>query len=679
MKRFVLIATLLSLSFAPSKKKLDKAFEALAIYDYFKAKNLFEKTLEKEPVASAYGLGKIYYEERNHFFHLDSSEKYLNYAINYFKIVNEKDRLKLTRWNVDSMQLAIAKDDLANKIFSRYLDRKNQASVESFLNRFPDFSDRKEVIDLRNNLAFAKAKNDGSLFALRSFMDNYPNAKEVSKAQELYDRIQFEQNTSAGTEEDLVKFINEHPESPYLRHSQDKLYDIYQSKDRFEDYQLFMQTYPENPNFMDAAEQLIELALYDFNLESLVKLTSKFPRIKSLNKYQKYVQFFHQLNEETRFRKGELYENTEEGFRTVFLEEKVNFINPLFEEVSNEYFEDALGFSQGLCVVFNEGKYGLIDRRGKFILPIIYDEIGEFSSGLIMGYRGEEYLYFDKYGEERLSIDVLPVGDFKDSFLLIKDGEGYGMIDREKNYILEPNFEWLEHFNKDSIARFRINGKYGLINVKRDTLINPDFDFISLPNEGIRFLEKEGELQFLNDTKFSDTFDVHDRKSSQFRNGYSVVSIKTKFGIIDSNFNEVLPLKYSEIRNLGNGHFSIKEKNKFKYFNAQTAKIGKTTYSELRSGNKQHLIFKNQDFVGLIDRFENVIFKKEKSNLNVMGSYFTIENEEGKFGLLDQMGLEIIKTEFERIEKLSINSFKLKKEAKTIIYNTETREEILLN
>ncbi len=679
MKRIVLIATLLSLSFAPGKRKLDKAFEALAIYDYFKAKHLFEKTIDKEPVASAYGLGKIFYEERNHFFQLDSSEKYLNYAINYFKIIDEKERLKLTRWNVDSLQLALAKNDLAKKIFSRYLDRKNQSSVESFLDRFPDFTNKEEAIDLRNNLAFAKAKNDGSLFALRSFMDNYPSAKEVSKAQELYDRIQFEQNTSAGTEEDLVKFIKEHPDSPYLRQSQDKLYNIYRSKDRFEDYGLFIQSYPDNPNFIDASEQLIELALYDFNLESLQELNLRFPKIKSIDRYQKYVQFFNQLGEEARLKKGDLYENTEEGFRTVFLEEKVNFINPLFEEISNEYFEDALGFSQGLCVVFKDGKYGLIDRRGKFILPITYDEIGEFSSGLIMAYKGDEYLYFDQYGEEKLSIDVLPVGDFKEEFLLVKDGEGYGMIDREKNYILEPNFEWLEHFNEDSIARFRMNGKYGLINASRDTLIKPDFDFISLPNEGIRFLEKDDELQFLKDTLFSDAFDLYDRRLSKFRNGYAVVLGNAKFGIIDSNFNELLPLKYPEIRNLGSGHFSIKEKNKFKYFNSETIKVGKATYNQLRSGNEQHLIFTNQDFVGLIDRFENVVFKREKGNLNPIGNYFTIQNEEGKFGLLDPNGLEIIPMEFERIEKLSSNSFKLKNGTKTIFYNAETGEEILLN
>lgn len=39
---------------------LTKAFEALSIHDYFKAKKIFEKGLKKQTTESAYGLSLIY-------------------------------------------------------------------------------------------------------------------------------------------------------------------------------------------------------------------------------------------------------------------------------------------------------------------------------------------------------------------------------------------------------------------------------------------------------------------------------------------------------------------------------------------------------------------------------------------------------------------------------------------
>ena len=48
--------------------KINSAFEALEVYNYFKAKKLFEKKVDNKIVAAPYGLSLIYGRNDNPFY-----------------------------------------------------------------------------------------------------------------------------------------------------------------------------------------------------------------------------------------------------------------------------------------------------------------------------------------------------------------------------------------------------------------------------------------------------------------------------------------------------------------------------------------------------------------------------------------------------------------------------------
>ena len=60
MRRVVGIFLLIFLAGSLSAGKLDKAFEALQVYNYFKAKALFEKSYKKDTAGAGYGLSIIF-------------------------------------------------------------------------------------------------------------------------------------------------------------------------------------------------------------------------------------------------------------------------------------------------------------------------------------------------------------------------------------------------------------------------------------------------------------------------------------------------------------------------------------------------------------------------------------------------------------------------------------------
>ena len=73
----LLIFYLISTSFCLKGSKIEDAFEALSIYDYFKAKKLFYTELKRAiKSAAAYGLAMIYRRTDNPFSNTDNASKY---------------------------------------------------------------------------------------------------------------------------------------------------------------------------------------------------------------------------------------------------------------------------------------------------------------------------------------------------------------------------------------------------------------------------------------------------------------------------------------------------------------------------------------------------------------------------------------------------------------------------
>ena len=75
-------------------QSLKSGFEALLVYDFFKAKQIFTTKLKKEPAASNYGLALIHTDQLNHFYSLDSAFARISKAEESFRILEPQKKLK---------------------------------------------------------------------------------------------------------------------------------------------------------------------------------------------------------------------------------------------------------------------------------------------------------------------------------------------------------------------------------------------------------------------------------------------------------------------------------------------------------------------------------------------------------------------------------------------------------
>src|ERR1041384_8233704 len=109
-----LIFYLILTGFLARASKIADAYEALSIYDYFKAKKLFYTQLKKSHrAAAAYGLAIIYQRNDNPFHNTDSACKYISLSGNFYRTTHLK--ASYFGFQIDSLSIMLRADSIGQR------------------------------------------------------------------------------------------------------------------------------------------------------------------------------------------------------------------------------------------------------------------------------------------------------------------------------------------------------------------------------------------------------------------------------------------------------------------------------------------------------------------------------------------------------------------------------------
>ena len=81
---------------------IDKAFEALEMKDYFKARELFQKVVRKDRLAGNYGLCLVHVIKQNPFFDLDTAKIFALRTESFWKLSSEKEKSKMAEYGINA-------------------------------------------------------------------------------------------------------------------------------------------------------------------------------------------------------------------------------------------------------------------------------------------------------------------------------------------------------------------------------------------------------------------------------------------------------------------------------------------------------------------------------------------------------------------------------------------------
>ena len=134
--------------------KISDAFNALSIFDYFKAKSLFYSTQNRYPCQSSFGLAIIFSKSDNPFYNIDSAAKYIIKCK-----ANFKDTASYFGYQISEKSIHVLEQKISYVGFNNYCKNNDIDALNNFLSHFYFSND--SIIKLayfkRDSIALNKA------------------------------------------------------------------------------------------------------------------------------------------------------------------------------------------------------------------------------------------------------------------------------------------------------------------------------------------------------------------------------------------------------------------------------------------------------------------------------------------------------------------------------------------
>lgn len=197
------------------------------------------------------------------------------------------------------------------------------------------------------------------------------------------------------------------------------------------------------------------------------------------------------------------------------------------------------GYSEGLHRVFlnidNTAKWCFVNDSGEVVIKTKYDEVGDFYDGMSLVYNKtptakftQKFGFINKKGEEVIPPTKYDAINFSEGKAYIMDRYKRGYINRRGEYVITlPDTIVGYRFSEGKASISTPSLKVGLIDSTGKQLINCNYDE--------PFLYKEG---------------------------LSKASFNGKTGIIDSNYNLVVPIEYYEVKSYNQGRTFVSKRGK---------------------------------------------------------------------------------------------------------------------
>jgi hypothetical protein len=652
--------------------KIDKAFSSLQEYNYFDAKEKFEKKLEKLTSPAAYGLAIIYYRQDNPFHQIDSAFRLIRLAESTFDLLKTKKASRYEKYGFNKKSIAELKQKISRFYFNR-MDLNN--SVEDwteFATRNPDSKEYNRVIVIRDSLAFELTKKQNTSLAYANYISTYPESKLLKDAQEGFDLAEYREETKDGSISSFQNFINDFPENPNKVLAEDQVYLFSTEKNRVEDLGDFIAKNPTNRNNDEAWRRLYQVYMYDYSDERIELFEKEFPQYPFKNEINADLKMARTILVPVKvFNKFgamdldgnivipvvyDLVSTFSEGLALVGLNGKYGYINKMNERVIPLQFDAGLDFEQGRAVVEKNEKYGLIDRSGKMILACEFEDIGSFSDGLIYAQKNGLYGYFDKFGAERIKTKFDDAFSFQKGKANVQVGEKQAIINTEGEFIFPPKYESIKPFSTSTLV-FEENGYFGIINDTQKIILPAEYDEIGALNSGYALVNFEGKIGFIDSNgtlKIAAKFETFPNylENCQFIKNTALVKSKGKYGIIDKAGKFILPNIYNQL-GVNSNLIAFNKGKLWGFIDGKNKIIIKPAYDWAESFVEETAIVAKFEQQGVINQQGLPVVPIQFDEIGRMNEEHFIVTLNERVGLYDVDGKVLVPVEYREIRQLN--------------------------
>lgn len=653
LKYSFLIVLFTLLTFYGRTSRIDRGYQALYSYDYFKAKKLFTKALKYNTASAAQGLAIIFYRTDNPFHSNDSALAYINLANEKFFVTNQKKRDLYAKYGFTEDSISNMRQLISQRFFELARKEGTVSSLGAFIEEHTWYTGRDNAIAIRDSLAFFNAVGSNSSEAYKRYMDQYPTSEFHSLAVENYNTTLYAEITEDRSLGSYETFIQSYPGSPMAVYADEEIYNIVTAPNTEEAFYQFVSKYPKNHLNKKGWGELYQSYLSDYSKERMKDFLVKYPECPISQDINRDILLADSLYLPYSV-EGEYGYMNNDGFEVIpasfkyagFFKEGlasiqngsgVGCINKEGEVQIEARYDVVSEFEQGLAMVESNDKLGLIDRNGRAILELKFEDIGSLKDELVYASLNEKYGYYDKSGRLRIPHMFDDAYDFDHGVAKVSFEGKEAFIDTFGAFIVSPAYESISNFN-DTLYLFEEDGVVGIMNQKCQIYKEPQFTQVGQFVDGLAIaeLDENEELVYLNgkgDIKIKNELSTYPNYllKGEFHNGIAIAMKNGKYGKIDTAGKFVVPAKYENI-GMGNGIFPIQKSNLWGLMNNAGAVLIKPTYDALTVIGKNHVIATLNDTTGMIGPGGNILIPFAFNSIEpLMDDVFIASSDTGSF------------------------------------------------
>ena len=672
--------------------KISDAYEALSIFDYFKAKQLFYKSLPKYPCESAFGLANIYFRTDNPFSNIDSAAKYIAISQGRFKDTITYSLYHISQETIGSLAIVIG-----NKGYEKYSSHNSVESYNYFLSHFY-FSDSTLLAQTyfkRDGMQLNKAIALQSSEQVTQFLLQYPQSSLYTKAKKLFYDYQYNEQTPDKTIHQYQLFIKQYQKNPNVAFAENNLFNLIQPLHSNDSIYNFIKKYSTSVTAEAAWKLLYSTSVKSYSKEELTNFLIKYPDYPFNESIIKEISLAQNIllplkNSEDKYGFIDTIGNWiiapqfddafafSEGFASVCKNDSCFYINKEGQKVSNHYFEETESYKNGVAIVKKDNQYYLINRSGQYISKG-YQDINESSDNLFVCKSNNIYGAINIKGEVAIPFTYAKLGNFKNNFAYYLSNK-YGLVDIYNN-ALQAQWDWISDVDTNSIVVVKQKNQFGLMNIYEQIILPVEYDYIA-PNQSEIYLVVKNNLYGFYNSKencfvTSIAYDYNPAfPTSYYTNGkYFRLIQDDEVALIDANGRYSINFgTYTNLFFAKCDIIRIQKNNKYGYVDRKLKAVTPVEFEEAQDFKNDVAIVSKKGTSQLINIQGKSIFTikdgRVADDLNGL-LYRTSFNE--LIGLINGKGEVLLNIEYNIIEPITSYLFYCKKVDGIFLYNSNTK------
>jgi hypothetical protein len=289
-------------------------------------------------------------------------------------------------------------------------------------------------------------------------------------------------------------------------------------------------------------------------------------------------------------------------------------------------FGEVVGSERGL--VKQKGKWGIIDLKGKFILEPIYDTIFESKrkNGSFKVIRIEKKKWFINTEGKIVSPELADYADIGEKWVMISKDDKFGMLAKNEDVyeeIIPMQYKRVSLIGKDIFALVGVNSvSFYNTETKKTSESYERHQILQIPSNPLMVVARDKKMGII-DRNFNTLLPFEYRTINLIRNrrektAFIVIRKDNVEGRMDTTAKWLLPVEFTSIKTDGN-FFIAKKDSLSGVYDLSGKQLLAPQYSEITTWKKDNLfVVKKMGKTGILDSEANIILPLSYTRIQLL-------------------------------------------------------------